>query len=111
MMIRFVDERQDEQVGAAFLGGIDGRAIRLRRTPGSGRQVEGQIGHIEENCICGGATLERVGSRSHADTWCSAGEVFVNGDRESGLKSRVRALLSCGPMMSDLRFAWRALWK
>ena len=46
VVILFVDQSQDEQVGAAFLGSIDRGAIRLRGFTATAGQVEQQLCHI-----------------------------------------------------------------
>ncbi len=52
-----------------------------------------------------------MGSRSISDTRVPGRDVFVHSHARIGLFLRVRGLLYRAGMMSDLRFAWRALWK
>ena len=46
VVIGFVDQRQDEEIGAAFLGGFNGGPIRLRRSAATAGQVKQQFCHI-----------------------------------------------------------------
>ena len=86
VVIRFVDEREDEEIGAAFLGGVIDRR-RLRPQSSSSfviyRKAVYQTGANCEKVGCAGALARRrQAGRSQPDTRFARRDVFVTGARE-----------------------------
>ena len=82
VVIRFVDQREDEEIGAAFLGGVDGGPVRLTRL----------AGQVISSLVIYRKAVYQTGARSRKGWWREAVRLRTLGLRGGTCSSPPRGI-------------------